>query len=641
MALTPVNVVRVSQNLRAFNLLSSLSRTQVALFRSQNQLASGLRFQTPSEDPTRAGDAIRLDARMDVMRQVATNLRTANATLAAGESAMQDAVDLTRQARDLASQSTGDSTTPDERRAMITVVDSILEQLVSIGNRTHLGSHLFSGRRVSQAPFEFAAGGVRFHGDNGRRETLVDSDFSRDAFTISGMEFFGAASTRVVGNVDLDPWLTPETRLSDLGGATNAGIDTGRIQISDGTTTVQIDLGTASTIGDVVNLLNDRMPATLSASLSATGIQITPASGSPSITVIDIAGGASAVKLGIASPTPQTTIVGQDLRARVTPRTAIADLRGGLGLDLSDPIVIRAGGSSAVIDFDGATTVEDVINRINGSGIGVVAEIAADGARINVTSRLSGVDVSIEESGGQTATNLGIRSTTSSTPLSQLNEGRGVTTVAGDDLRIVTADGTTIDIDLDALTLSSATIGDVLALMNTAGGGAITASLGTTGNGIVITDNTAGGGSLRVERLNLSPAIDWLGLDQPPSGGQMVGRDVNPVRVDGVFTALIELRAALDKDDSQAIADAGQRLERSLSSMQRVQGKLAATAQTMQRRAERIDDESTATQILLSDVRDVDMTEAVVRFQQMQTALEANMRSASQVLSLSLLDYLR
>jgi len=39
-------------------------------------------------------------------------------------------------------------------------------------------------------------------------------------------------------------------------------------------------------------------------------------------------------------------------------------------------------------------------------------------------------------------------------------------------------------------------------------------------------------------------------------------------------------------------------------------------------------------------VRDVDMTDAIVRFQQLQTALQANLSTASQVLNLSLLDYL-
>ena len=58
-------------------------------------------------------------------------------------------------------------------------------------------------------------------------------------------------------------------------------------------------------------------------------------------------------------------------------------------------------------------------------------------------------------------------------------------------------------------------------------------------------------------------------------------------------------------------------------------------------RRDRVEAESTATKSLLSDVRDVDIADAAVRFQQFQTALQANMQTASRVMNLSLLDYLR
>ena len=44
--------------------------------------------------------------------------------------------------------------------------------------------------------------------------------------------------------------------------------------------------------------------------------------------------------------------------------------------------------------------------------------------------------------------------------------------------------------------------------------------------------------------------------------------------------------------------------------------------------------------VLAYNYFDVDMAEAIVRFQQMQTALQANLATASKVLNLSLLDYL-
>lgn len=641
MGVCPVNVQRVSHNLRAFNLLNTVRANHVSLFRIQNQLATGLRFSLPSEDPSRAADAIKLDRRMDILDQVGRNLIRVNQALAEGESATQAAVELVTEAHTLALAMTGDTSTPEERESMRVVVDSLLDQLIAIGNRQHLDAFLFSGHYGADVPFELGNDGVLYRGDDGRLQTIVDSDLSEDTFTISGMEFFNAVSQAVQGCVDLDPAVTRETRLSDLNGATGKGVSTGRIQISDGSQQVEIDLSGADTIGDVLDKFNAELPATLEASLTTQGINITSLATWPlDITVDDIAGGNAAVDLGIQTDTPQADIVGADLDPRLTPRTAPNDLNGGAGIDLSGGLLIRNGGEVAKISFTGTETLEDVLNRINQSNIGVWAKIEADGKTLEVRNRVSGADLRIEELGGEAATLLGIRSMHADTLLSDLNDGLGVDWVNGDDIRITTADGTMVDIDINDLDLATATLQDAIDLFNTRGGGAITAALVTSGNGITITDNTVGVGALRIERLNLSPTIDGLGLDVSATGDTLVGTDVNPIKVDSPFTALLEMRAALAADDSQAISAAGRRLAGNLDRMQEVQGELAAKAAAMLERTDRIENEVTATRVLQSDVRDVDLTEAIVRFQQVQTALQANLATASRIMNLSLLDYL-
>lgn len=642
MAVSPVNVARVSYNLRAMNLMRTVQSSQLGIFRTQNQLSTGLRFQQPSDDPVRSAQATSLNTHMDVLRNVQGNLSSANASMTQSESAMQDAVDLVRQAYDVASQAASDSISADERKSLMGVVDSLLEQTVAVGNRTHLGNYLFSGLNSAQRPFALTNGAVRFNGDNGRRAAILDSDLSQDTFTISGLDFFGAGSRRVAGTVDLNPMVTTDTRLTDLFGATSTGIDTGRMMISDGGTPLEVDITGCATVGDVIDRLNDRMPPSLQASLGGSGIVIgSTAAGPANIRVTDVAGGTTSVKLGINSITPQPVINGLDLNAKLTPRTSIVQLLGGAGLNLSPGIMVRVGSQAAAVDFTGAQTVEDVLNRINATNLGVHAAISGDGKHLDVTSRVSGVDMSIEENGGSVAAALGIRTLSGASTIAELNDGKGVTTVAGNDFRIVTADGSQIDIDLDNVDLAHGSLQDILNLINTTGGGRVSASLGAAGAGITIADNTAGAGALRIERLNVSPAIDWLGLTGAAAGNQIVGGEINPVRVDSAFTGMVELRRALDADDTKNITNAAERIKRTLESMQRVQGEMGAKAQTMLRRTERMTDEQTSTTTMLSDVRDVDLTEAIVRFQQMQTALEANLSTSSRIMNLSLFDYLR
>jgi flagellar hook-associated protein 3 FlgL len=642
MAINPINLGRVSQNLKAFTLLNTMRSNQLGLYNVQNQIATGLRFQRPSQEPLAAGAAGRLDRKLESLAQVQKNLRDANAFLAEGESAMQDAINLAIEANTLAIEAASDGLTPDERSSLAVVIDSILEQLVSIGNREHLGTPLFSGHYGDSAPFEQLADGVLFRGDAGRLKTILDTNLAQDTFSISGLEFFQTESAAVVGFADLDPRLTLDTRIADLDGALGQGVGLGRIAVSDGATTVDIDLTGVDTIGDLLDRLNAGMPDTLVAIADADAIRIQSAGAAPvRVTITDTAGGTTAVDLGIFTNQPLAAIAGLDLNARLTERTRISDFYLGAGVDLTNGFTITNGAETARLDFAGAATLEDLLNRINQTDIGVTARIAADGSRIEIRNRVSGRALRISENGGLVATALGVRSLHAGVPLSALRQGLGVDSVVGDDFRVTTEDGTTIDVDINDLDLGSATVQDVLNLLNTRGGGAITATLSQAGAGIVIADNTDGAGALRIERLNVSPTIDSLGLNVAATGGQLVGGDVNPIVVDGPFTALLELRTAMRADDAKAVTAAGQRLQRTLSEMQRVQGELAARARVMLERETRVEAETVGTRLLLSEARDTDLTEAVVRFQQAQTALQANLAVSSTVFDLSLLDYLR
>lgn len=636
MAVTPVNLARVSFNMRAYNLLESMRLNTVGLNVEQTRLATGLRFLRPSEDPLRAVSAVNLENRLDRLGEVENNLAAVNATLSEVESNMQKAIDLTREAHTLAIEGVDDGITIDERKALATVANSLLDQLVAMGNSRYLNTYLFAGQQHA-SPFEQTLGGVLYSGDGNRRETVVDTDMSADHFTIPGQEFFNAISSRVVGAIDLDPALTADTRISDLRGAAGLGVELGRIVVVVAGQETEIDLSDAATVGDVVDQLNAEMPAGLQAAVGTRGINLTQTAVPVQVTIQDTTGGRTARDLGLLGGFSVVNRPGEDLDPRLTGLSRVSGLLAGAGIDLSRGLVVRNGANSGTIDLADAETIEDVLNRMNRPDLGVWARIADDGYRLEVLNRVSGTPLSVEENGGGVATALGIRSLYGGTLLADLNDGLGVETVDGDDIRITTADGTVIDVDLSGAT----TIQDVLDRMNAAGGGDINVGLVRFGNGILITDLTIGGGTLTIEALNSSPALMDLGLDVTASGNSLLGEDINPLYVDSPFTALIELRTGLESDDRHSMVRAAERLERVLEHMQTVQGELASQAKMMAGRAERVEAETSATRVLLSDVRDADFSESAVRFQQLQMALQANLGTASRVFNLSLLDYLR
>ena len=98
----------------------------------------------------------------------------------------------------------------------------------------------------------------------------------------------------------------------------------------------------------------------------------------------------------------------------------------GVEFDQTSGLQVTNGGQTYTIDLSAAKSVQDVINAINGSPASLLAAINPSGTGITVRSRLSGADFSIGENGGQTATQLGIRTLTGSSLLTSLNHGVGV-----------------------------------------------------------------------------------------------------------------------------------------------------------------------------------------------------------------------
>lgn len=645
MAISPVNVSRISNTLRTNFALETFRRTQLDLFREQNRIATGRQFVAASEDPVAATRALDLSQSLARNQQFEKNLTHADSMLVNADSALVEVNDLLIQANTLASQNLSNLTSPAERNAVAELVSGIRVQLQTVGNRQVNGRYIFGGRATTLPPFVDALGGIGYVGDTRELVTAISEDFTAPT-SVPGDILFGALSSRIASNVNLSPQLTDQTRLEDLAGATDSGIRTGQLIFNEegGAGVFTVDLGSANTIGDIVTLINEaasQAGSNLTASLGTTGLIITP--GSRPVAIHDVSTGIVASDLGILTQTATSTAInGASLQPRLTRLTPVSALGSGATIDLTAGLTITNGNRTVTVDLSEAETVQDILNRINNSGLYLSAVINDAGTGIDVFNQVSGASLSIGENGGTTATDLGIRTLDFTTPIERLNAGRGVNIDAeGDDLQIVAADGTTLDINLDG----AETLGDVIDIINSSSstaGIAVQASLASTGNGIVLTDASGGGGTLQVVSLNLSTAAQDLGLTElsPGDTNEMVGVDPNPVRTVGVLTALIDLETALRGDDTQRIGFAGERLDQIVDEVTRTHGIVGARSQSMRQKLNQVEQAVSTTTVLLSEIQDLDYAEAITKLQASTTQLQASLQTSASILNLSLLDFL-
>ncbi len=94
------------------------------------------------------------------------------------------------------------------------------------------------------------------------------------------------------------------------------------------------------------------------------------------------------------------------------PGVEVSELNDGMGIDLGSILITDRTGSSATIDLNTVSTVQDIIDAINYSeDIEVSAEISTSGTSINLNDSSGGVGIfKVEEvNGGTTAEDLGLK----------------------------------------------------------------------------------------------------------------------------------------------------------------------------------------------------------------------------------------
>jgi flagellar hook-associated protein 3 FlgL len=110
---------------------------------------------------------------------------------------------------------------------------------------------------------------------------------------------------------------------------------------------------------------------------------------------------------------------------------------------------------------------------------------------------------------------------------------------------------------------------------------------------------------------------------------------------DPVFTAFNQLQAGLTANSSSQIQASISALDTAMSAVVTTRAQTGARVNRLEALEQRLGDVKVNLAGLLSNVKDVDMAEAITSFSMAQTVLQASLKAGAQVLQPSLLDYLR
>jgi flagellar hook-associated protein 3 FlgL len=155
--------------------VGGIEQQQSALSRTQQQIASGKRIQTPSDDPVGAAQSVALDQAKGRLAQYGANIDGAKDALAQNDSVLGQVSDVLTSLRTLVVSAGNRSLNDQDRQSLATAAAGALKQLVGLANsQDGNGASLFSGYATDAMPFVTGAGGaVAYNGDQGQRTLEV------------------------------------------------------------------------------------------------------------------------------------------------------------------------------------------------------------------------------------------------------------------------------------------------------------------------------------------------------------------------------------------------------------------------------------------------------------------------------------
>ncbi|HNR34391.1 MAG TPA: flagellar hook-associated protein FlgL [Candidatus Hydrogenedentes bacterium] len=145
--------MRVTQQLMVNRVLGNLNKQTGKLLALQEQLATGLKVNTPSDDPLAARRAVNIRANIGAIEQYITNLSTAGPFLTESTNALQTVVDVLQRAQVLTVQGATGTNNQTQLDQIAIEIDQLLETAVAEANHQTNGRYLFGGTRTTSPPF--------------------------------------------------------------------------------------------------------------------------------------------------------------------------------------------------------------------------------------------------------------------------------------------------------------------------------------------------------------------------------------------------------------------------------------------------------------------------------------------------------
>jgi flagellar hook-associated protein 3 FlgL len=155
--------------------LASMNMQQSSLLHIQQQLGTGRKVLTPSDDPVAATRALTISQASAVNGQYATTRGQANIALSTEENTLSTVTTVTQNIQTLLVQAGNGTLSDADRASLATALQGQYDQLLGLANADDgNGQYLFGGTKSGSPPFVQGNGGVQYVGNTEQQQFQVD-----------------------------------------------------------------------------------------------------------------------------------------------------------------------------------------------------------------------------------------------------------------------------------------------------------------------------------------------------------------------------------------------------------------------------------------------------------------------------------
>ncbi len=204
-----------------------IGELQSSMLKTQQQVASGRRILSPSDDPVGAARALEITQTQALNTQFSTNRAHAKNAMSELDGMLAGVTELLQDVKITVISARNGSVTDVERGFMASELQGRFEQLLGMANsRDTAGNYMFSGFQTATVAFVASPTGATYQGDSGQRLIQVDSTRQMAANATGQAVFQGGGQDMFQTMNDLVTLLqTPVVTPADAA-ALQAGLDT-------------------------------------------------------------------------------------------------------------------------------------------------------------------------------------------------------------------------------------------------------------------------------------------------------------------------------------------------------------------------------------------------------------------------------